>query len=262
MRNPNHANKTIAFAPIEKHSAALIAAAPGPPSQTGGLPTGFTPDPNNDMTFDGGRTIADLSYTNFFLGAWDPADRTSIDDALRAIMTDPGLNDILAQYFPGQAISATFRPSSALPPPTKATMNKPDVEGLVTKLHAAGKFAGFDLPNTVFNFMLPRGTFLTDLGGPGNAADGDEPEVYAPVPFVWSDQYDRKIQSVGHFRGDDEMEVVHGSLEERRFVAVFGREGRLVGALGFSMPAKVMRYRKMIAERATFADALERARAS
>ena len=32
--------------------------------------------------------------------------------------------------------------------------------------------------------------------------------------------------------------------------------------LGFSMPAKVMQYRKMIEERATFADALERARSS
>ena len=88
------------------------------------------------------------------------------------------------------------------------------------------------------------------------------PEPFAPVPFVWSDQYDRKIQTVGHFRGDDDMEVVHGSLEERRFVAVFGRNGRLVGALGFSMPAKVMQYRRMIDERATFAEAVERARAS
>ena len=38
------------------------------------------------------------------------------------------------------------------------------------------------------------------------------------MPFVWSDQYDRKIQTVGHFRGDDDMEVVYGTLEERRFV--------------------------------------------
>ena len=66
----------------------------------------------------------------------------------------------------------------------------------------------------------------------------------------------------GSFRGDDEMVVVHGSLDERRFVAVFGRDGRLVGALGFSMPAKVMQYRRMIDERVTFADALEHARAA
>ena len=146
-----------------------------------------------------------------------------------------------------------------------------------TLLAAPGIVAAGDVarwPNALFDGEMMRLEHWTNAAEQGVAAarrllfdfglgpDGDEPEVYAPVPFVWSDQYDRKIQSVGHFRGDDEMEVVHGSLEERRFVAVFGRDGRLVGALGFSMPAKVMQYRKMIAERATFADALERARAS
>jgi 3-phenylpropionate/trans-cinnamate dioxygenase ferredoxin reductase subunit len=52
---------------------------------------------------------------------------------------------------------------------------------------------------------------------------------------------------------------VQGSLEDRRFVAAFGRNGRLVGALGFSMPAQVMRFRKLIADRTPFADAVESA---
>jgi NADPH-dependent 2,4-dienoyl-CoA reductase/sulfur reductase-like enzyme len=132
---------------------------------------------------------------------------------------------------------------------------------------AAGDVARW--PNPMFDGELMRLEHWTNAAEQGVAAarrllvpdDGDA-VPYAPVPFVWSDQYDRKIQTVGHFRGDDEMEVVHGTLEERRFVAVFGRAGRLVGALGFSMPAKVMQYRKMIEERASFADALERARAS
>jgi len=141
-----------------------------------------------------------------------------------------------------------------------------------TLLAAPGIVAAGDVarwPNPMFDGELMRLEHWTNAAEQGVAAarrllvaDGDTPEVYAPVPFVWSDQYDRKIQTVGHFRGDDDMEVVHGSLEERRFVAVFGRAGRLVGALGFSMPAKVMQYRKMIEERASFADALERARAS
>jgi NADPH-dependent 2,4-dienoyl-CoA reductase/sulfur reductase-like enzyme len=141
-----------------------------------------------------------------------------------------------------------------------------------TLLAAPGIVAAGDVarwPNPMFDGELMRLEHWTNAAEQGVAAarrllvpaDG-VPEPYAPVPFVWSDQYDRKIQTVGHFRGDDEMEVVHGSLEERRFVAVFGRNGRLVGALGFSMPAKVMQYRRMIEERASFADALERARAS
>jgi NADPH-dependent 2,4-dienoyl-CoA reductase/sulfur reductase-like enzyme len=141
-----------------------------------------------------------------------------------------------------------------------------------TLLAAPGIVAAGDVarwPNPLFDGELMRLEHWTNAAEQGVAAarrllvaEGDTPEVYAPVPFVWSDQYDRKIQTVGHFRGDDDMEVVYGSLEERRFVSVFGRNGRLVGALGFSMPAKVMQYRKMIEERATFEDALERARAT
>jgi NADPH-dependent 2,4-dienoyl-CoA reductase/sulfur reductase-like enzyme len=86
--------------------------------------------------------------------------------------------------------------------------------------------------------------------------DGPGAPAYAPVPFVWSDQYDLNIQSVGHFSGDDEMHVVHGTLAERRFTAIFGRNGRLVGALGFGMPAKVMQYRRQIEEGSSLADAL------
>ena len=132
---------------------------------------------------------------------------------------------------------------------------------------AAGDVARW--PNPLFDGELMRLEHWTNATEQGVAAarrllhgdgDGTAREPFAPVPFVWSDQYDRKIQAAGHFRGDDEMHVVHGSLEERRFVALFGRAGRVVGALGCSMPAKVMQYRQMIADRASLADALARAR--
>jgi 3-phenylpropionate/trans-cinnamate dioxygenase ferredoxin reductase subunit len=140
-----------------------------------------------------------------------------------------------------------------------------------TLLAAPGVVAAGDVarwPNPLFDGESMRVEHWTNASEQGVAAakrllygDGAAPEVFAPVPFVWSDQYDRKIQSAGAFRGDDEMVVVHGSLEERRFVAVFGRGGRIVGVLGFSMPAKVMQYRRLIAERATFDAALAHAAA-
>jgi 3-phenylpropionate/trans-cinnamate dioxygenase ferredoxin reductase subunit len=79
---------------------------------------------------------------------------------------------------------------------------------------------------------------------------------------VWSDQYDVKIQVAGHVRGDDDMEIVDGSIEERKFVAVFGRAGRLVGAVAFSRPRLLMQYRRMVLERASFDDAVASARAA
>ncbi|MYA84202.1 MAG: NAD(P)/FAD-dependent oxidoreductase [Acidimicrobiaceae bacterium] len=79
---------------------------------------------------------------------------------------------------------------------------------------------------------------------------------FTPVPWFWSDQYDRKIQLAGRVRGDDEVRVVTGSVEERRFAAIYGRAGRIVGVLGFNRPRHVMRYRALIEQRASFDEAL------
>jgi len=75
------------------------------------------------------------------------------------------------------------------------------------------------------------------------------------VPFVWSDQYDRKIQLAGRLEGADEARLVDGSLEERRFVMLFGSRGRVVGVVGFNRPRLVMKARGLIRERAPFAGA-------
>jgi 3-phenylpropionate/trans-cinnamate dioxygenase ferredoxin reductase component len=80
--------------------------------------------------------------------------------------------------------------------------------------------------------------------------DGAEP--FAPVPYFWSDQYDSKIQFLGHASGEDDVEIVEGSADDRRFVAAYGREGRLVGALLFNHPARIPRYKNLIAEGAAF----------
>ncbi|HXQ44441.1 MAG TPA: FAD-dependent oxidoreductase [Acidimicrobiales bacterium] len=78
------------------------------------------------------------------------------------------------------------------------------------------------------------------LAGRGGA------DAYSPVPYFWSDQYDTKIQVIGHPRPDDEIVVVEGSLEERRFVALYGRGGRLTAALGFSRPRQLMGFRPLV----------------
>jgi 3-phenylpropionate/trans-cinnamate dioxygenase ferredoxin reductase subunit len=81
--------------------------------------------------------------------------------------------------------------------------------------------------------------------------------AFSPVPYVWSDQYDKKIQVLGSPRATDETVVVDGSREELRFVVIFGREGRLTGALGCSRPRPLMAYRPLIERGASFAEALE-----
>jgi hypothetical protein len=77
-------------------------------------------------------------------------------------------------------------------------------------------------------------------------------QPFAPVPFFWSDQYDVKIQFAGRMRGDDEVRVVAGSLDARKFTALYGRAGKLVGVLTFSRPRDLAKYRRMIAAGAGF----------
>lgn len=91
------------------------------------------------------------------------------------------------------------------------------------------------------------------------AVDGDA-LPYAPVPWFWSDLYDRKIQLAGRAGPDDEVQVVHGDVAERRFVALYGRGGRVVGALGWNRPRHVMQWRQRLLEGMDWADALELAR--
>ena len=78
-------------------------------------------------------------------------------------------------------------------------------------------------------------------------AEGDV-EPFAPVPWFWSDQYDRKIQLAGRVSPDDEMATVVGSLDERRFVSLFRRGNRVGAVLGMNRPAPVMRVRMALAE--------------
>ena len=92
--------------------------------------------------------------------------------------------------------------------------------------------------------------------------DGPSAAPFAPIPFVWSDQYDLKIQAAGRIAPDDEVFVAHGSLDERRFVALFGRKGMLSGALAINRVRQLMGYRRMMREGATFEAAVAAARAT
>jgi NADPH-dependent 2,4-dienoyl-CoA reductase/sulfur reductase-like enzyme len=88
---------------------------------------------------------------------------------------------------------------------------------------------------------------------------GSAASAFRPVPWFWSDQYDRKIQLAGVAGPEDRVEVVSGSVDDRRFVAFYGRDDRIVGVLGMNQPAKVMRWRSLVEDRASWDTALRTA---
>ena len=89
------------------------------------------------------------------------------------------------------------------------------------------------------------------------ALAGGEPMLpYAPIPFFWSDQFEHRIQFLGHAMPDDEVRVVAGSVAEGKFLALYGSQGRLHGALGVNAPRWVMPTRKLLMEQMSWEDAL------
>ena len=91
--------------------------------------------------------------------------------------------------------------------------------------------------------------------GPAAAATllkGDDAPPYEPVPYFWSDQHGVKIQFVGRAAPGDQVQVLEGTPEDERFVAAYGRERRLVGAIGMRRPARVMALQQQISEGAPF----------
>jgi 3-phenylpropionate/trans-cinnamate dioxygenase ferredoxin reductase component len=132
---------------------------------------------------------------------------------------------------------------------------------------ASGVWAAGDVarwPNALFGeeMRVEHWTNAAEQGGAVAAnllAAPDAVQPFAPVPFVWSDQYDAKIQIVGRGRAGDEVRVVHGAVADRRFVALYRRDDRLVGAIGFNMPKLLMGYRRLLRAPCSWADALAHA---
>ncbi len=89
---------------------------------------------------------------------------------------------------------------------------------------------------------------------------GDEVGDLDRVPYVWTDLFELRLQIAGHVAPGDEMHVCHGSLApegDHRFIALFGRGGRLAGAVGNKRPRQLMAVRKLLSAGATFEDAIE-----
>jgi NADPH-dependent 2,4-dienoyl-CoA reductase/sulfur reductase-like enzyme len=56
------------------------------------------------------------------------------------------------------------------------------------------------------------------------------------IPYFWSDQYGKKIQAIGHASPHDEVDLVHGSLAEGKWLAMYSRGGVVTGFVGLSQP--------------------------
>lgn len=81
---------------------------------------------------------------------------------------------------------------------------------------------------------------------------GHDAPGFDAVSMFWSDQYDTKIQLLGHPRQGDDFALIEGDLTGARFVAAYGRGGRVSGVLLLNSPHRLRSYWPLVTKRADF----------
>jgi NADPH-dependent 2,4-dienoyl-CoA reductase/sulfur reductase-like enzyme len=83
----------------------------------------------------------------------------------------------------------------------------------------------------------------------------DDVRTYDPVEYVWSDQYDWKIQVAGRTGGAQEHVLIGDPASDRRFAALYNRDGEhLSGGVAVNWPQAILACRRGVAGGARFAD--------
>lgn len=130
-----------------------------------------------------------------------------------------------------------------------------DVDGRPdTRIAAAGDVARFPHP------LYPDKPVALEHWGhavaqgvrAGRLLAGLAPEPYAEVPAFWSSQGSITIKSVGLTAGADGFVIARGDPKAGRFLAVYGRQGRIIAAVAFDCARWLATYAERIAAGAPF----------
>lgn len=126
----------------------------------------------------------------------------------------------------------------------------------VPDVYAAGDVAHW--PNLVMDstMRLENWTNAADQGrhAAQSAVSPETAKPYSTVPYFWSDWYGQRLQVVGSAQCD-EVVFVSGHEDSDRWVALYRAGDRLIGAATLNEPRRIMKYRRMIAERVSWEEA-------
>jgi NADPH-dependent 2,4-dienoyl-CoA reductase/sulfur reductase-like enzyme len=124
-------------------------------------------------------------------------------------------------------------------------------------VYAAGDVARWTHPRHDAPIRVEHWTNAVEHGPVVAANISGRPTVYDAQPYVWSDQLGGRLQIFGRVGADDEVRYVFGGPDEPRFVAVTGNGGRLNAVVGFAAVPKLLPYRKLLVEGASWQAALD-----
>ncbi len=81
--------------------------------------------------------------------------------------------------------------------------------------------------------------------------------AYDSVPFVWSDQYEDRIQIAGDTNDFDEVSFLMGSAEEGAFVVAYRKGERLAGVMALNSMRPFVQYRRLLMAHGQWNQALD-----
>lgn len=125
-------------------------------------------------------------------------------------------------------------------------------------VYAAGDVASWFNPTMGERQRMENWTAAAEQGAAAarNALDPDNAKPYGTVPYFWSDWYDVRIQFVGSPDADEVLLVDGDPAQGGRWVALYRRGDRLIGALTVNGQTEIMKYRVQIMKAGSWDDAL------
>lgn len=121
---------------------------------------------SQDLHYRGGKTLQHISYVNLYVGGesagWKANEVENIENSIAAALNDQNLNNVIMQYFDNQPISATPQPCHPLIGYKPTIVSRGEIQSYLEYLADQNYLRNYDLDTTVFNFLLPTGTILSD----------------------------------------------------------------------------------------------------
>ncbi|MFI6689734.1 NAD(P)/FAD-dependent oxidoreductase [Streptomyces sp. NPDC050485] len=132
-----------------------------------------------------------------------------------------------------------------------------DIRGIVTDdIYVAGDVARS--PHALFGYQFLSlehwGNAVAQAGIAAHnmLSESTDRRPHMWMPAFWSSQFGVNIKSVGVPSLGTEILISQGSLEERRFVGVYGYQGRVIGAVAFDHGRWMPFYQELIETTAPF----------
>ncbi|MFI8105836.1 NAD(P)/FAD-dependent oxidoreductase [Streptomyces sp. NPDC086023] len=132
-----------------------------------------------------------------------------------------------------------------------------DVRGIVTDdIYAAGDVARCPHPLFGYQFLSlehwGNAVAQAEIAAHNMISGSTDRVPHMEVPAFWSSQFGVNVKSVGVPSMATEILIAQGSLESRRFVGVYGYQGRVIGAVTFDQARWLPFYQELIETTAPF----------